>query len=118
MAAAGERGCSETAPGARPRGRHGAVLQGDHLVSLRALGALGLGEFDPLAVAQRAVAFTDDGTEMDEEVFAILTLDESKALCVVEPFHGSSLSFRHVLHSSTNDLTRSLRLETNDHDDP
>lgn len=70
-------------------------LECDHLVSLRALGALGFDEFDTLAVVQRAVTFTDNRAEVHEQVLAILALDEAVAFAVVEPLDGTSLLFRH-----------------------
>jgi hypothetical protein len=68
-------------------------LQRYDVVCLRAFLTRGLGEFDPLAVFEGAVAFTGDGAVVDKEIFAILALDKTKTFRTVEPFDGSSLSF-------------------------
>jgi len=46
-------------------------------------------ELNLVALIQRAVAISTDRLKMDENVFAVLTSDEAKALGSVEPFDCS-----------------------------
>src|SRR5690606_6706390 len=79
--------------------RPGAVLRragdrskahADHVLRSRPLLALDEVELHPLALAQRLEALTQDRGVVHEAVpVSILRLDESKALAVVEPLHGS-----------------------------
>lgn len=68
-------------------------LQRDYVVRLRAFLAGNFGEFNRLAIDEIAMAFSDDGTEMDKEVFAVLAFDKTITFVAVEPFNGSGLSF-------------------------
>jgi hypothetical protein len=64
-------------------------------VSLQALLAAGHGERDLLAFLQALEALGLDGTEMDEDVLAILTADETEALGIVEPLDGTHFTIGH-----------------------
>ena len=55
----------------------------------RALGVLFDVELDRLAVAERPEPLALDPTEMDEQLFAVVSLNETVALGVVEPLDGS-----------------------------
>src|SRR5947208_8040241 len=56
---------------------------------LSALGALHDLELNSLTLGQRLVPLLRDGGEVDEDVLATLTLDESVALLVRKPLHGA-----------------------------
>src|SRR6266536_1146578 len=56
---------------------------------LSALGALHDLELNSLTLGQRLVPLLRDGGEMDEDILATLTLDESVALLVRKPLHGA-----------------------------
>src|SRR3989442_14613604 len=56
---------------------------------LSSLGAMNAHELNSLTLGQRLVALLRDGGEVDENVLATLTLDESIALLVREPLHGA-----------------------------
>ena len=53
------------------------------------------------AFVERAISAGFDSGEMDENVFAIFTLDESEAFCGVKPLHGTC--FFHVSSTSSYD---------------
>ena len=68
----------------------GPGSDGADLVGLRALGALGDLELDPLGLVERAVALDVDGGVVNEHVGAAAVLgDETEALLSVEPLHGA-----------------------------
>ena len=68
----------------------GPGSDGADLVGLRALGALGDLELDPLGLVERAVALVVDGGVVNEHVGAAAVLgDETEALLSVEPLHGA-----------------------------
>src|ERR1700675_975996 len=56
---------------------------------LSALGALHDLELNSLTLGQRLVPLLRDGGEVNEDVLATLTLDESVALLVRKPLHGA-----------------------------
>src|SRR6185437_381972 len=68
---------------------------GLHLVSLQAFRPLDDIEGDLLAFLQGLEAGAGDRAEMHEHVFTIFAADETKALGIVEPFHGAGLTLRH-----------------------
>src|ERR1041385_99826 len=82
-------------------GRYGAALR----LAARSSSAdvLGLQAFLPLRHFERhALAFLQgaetragDRTEVNKHVRAILAADESKTLCIVEPFHSTDLTISH-----------------------
>jgi hypothetical protein len=62
---------------------------------LGSLGALFDIELDPLALLQIAIPIALNGREMDENVLAAFTLDETETLITIEPLHCTSYTFRH-----------------------
>jgi len=69
------------------------VSERDDVVCLRAFIAGHFDELHALPFFQGAMAFTDDRTEMHEQVFTTLALDESVTFTTVEPFNGSGLFY-------------------------
>lgn len=67
----------------------------DDVLSLGAFLALGDGEFHLLTLFQVTEAFAADGAEVDEDVRATLTGDETEALGAIEPLHGALNAFCH-----------------------
>ena len=65
----------------------------DDVVRLRAFVTGHFDELHALPFFQGAMAFTDDRTEMHEQVFTTLALDESVTFTTVEPFNGSGLFY-------------------------
>jgi len=68
-----------------------------HVRRLEALGAFGHFKLDRLAFIERLIALGLDGREMDENIFATLSLYETKAFTSVEPLYCSL--FFHVIPS-------------------
>ena len=64
-------------------------LEASHVRRLEALGTGGNFEFDRLALVQRLVTIRLDGREVDENIFATLALNETKAFTCVEPLNCS-----------------------------
>ena len=62
---------------------------------LRPLRSVGDLELDPIILGEALEAVTLDGREVNENVGAVLLLDEPETLGVVEPLHGTSESFSH-----------------------
>jgi hypothetical protein len=56
--------------------------------SLRPLRSVGDLELDPIIFGEALEAVSLDGREVNENVWAVLLLDEPKTLGVVEPLHG------------------------------
>src|SRR5260221_12164164 len=54
-------------------------------------------ELDLLTFGQVAETVTLNGGEMDENVLSTFALDKAEALITIEPFDGTSYSFRHCL---------------------
>src|SRR3546814_5736295 len=77
------------------------TLQRLYRIGLQALLALHDGEADLLAFRQALEALGPDRTEMDEDILAILAADESEALGIVEPLHGSGFTLYHLDRKST-----------------
>ena len=65
----------------------------DDVVRLRAFVTGHFDELHALPFFQGAMAFANDRTEMNEQVFAALALDETVAFATVEPLHGSGLFY-------------------------
>ena len=85
----------------RPGGRAGRQreplgLQGDDLVGLWSFLTSDFVEADLLSFMQCFAAFSNDGTEMDEEIGTGLSGDETITLVIVEPFDSAGLLFRHI----------------------
>ena len=61
---------------------------------LRTLLTLGYRKLDLLTFIEGAVALAGigDGTEVDEQIGTVLTLDKTVSLGIVEPLHGSRLT--------------------------
>jgi hypothetical protein len=72
--------------------RCGTFLESGNVRSLQTLGSLSHFEFNGLAVVQRFVAVALDSRKMNENVFAGLALNETKALARVEPLYRSLFS--------------------------
>ena len=64
-------------------------LEASHVRRLEALRTGGHFELDRLAFVQRLVTIRLDGREVDENIFATLALNETKAFTCVEPLHCS-----------------------------
>ena len=64
-------------------------LENLYVFSLPALGAALHVEADCLTFLQRTVAVRLDGREMNENVFAVLSLNEAKTLVAIEPLNCS-----------------------------
>ena len=67
-------------------------LEGGDARCLQALGSLGHFEFNRLRLVQRLISLRLNRGEMDENVLAGLTLDESKALAGIKPLYCSLFS--------------------------
>jgi len=85
----------------RPGNRAGRLreppgLHGDDLVGLWSFLTSDFVEADLLSFVQCFAAFSNDGTEMDEEIGTGLSGDESITLVIIEPFNGAGLLFRHI----------------------
>ena len=65
------------------------LLETGDVRSLQALGTRGDFEFDCLAFVQRLIAIPLNSGEVDEDVFARLSLDETKAFTGVKPLYCS-----------------------------
>jgi len=74
-------------PDQNPARPHG--LEASHVRRLEALRTGGHFELDRLAFVQRLVTIRLDGREMDENIFATLALNETKAFTCVEPLNCS-----------------------------
>ena len=59
---------------------------------LQALRTVGYFEFNRLPVVQRLIPLRLNRGEVNENVLAVLALDESKSLAGIEPLHGSLFS--------------------------
>ena len=75
-----------------------AKLNGRHVLCLPALGSFDDVELHRLAFLQTPEAIRLNSREVNENIFAILAADETKALRVIEPlndslFHGVTCSF-------------------------
>ncbi len=73
-------------------------LNGRHVLCLPALRSLDDVELHGLAFFETTKTVCLNSREVNENVFAILAADETKALCVIEPlndslFHGVTCSF-------------------------
>jgi hypothetical protein len=71
--------------------------------TLTVLTTLVLGLFAGSLLTE-ALAGALDGTEVDKHVLAAFRGDEAKALGVVEPLHGSSLTIRHISNPCCNKM--------------
>jgi len=80
----------------------GLKLQNYDVSSLQTLGAFFDGEFHLLAFLQVLEAFAFDGREVDENIGAAFALDESEALCAIEPFNRTDYTIRHFLPPKQN----------------
>jgi hypothetical protein len=67
-------------------------LEGGDVRRLQAFGTLGDFEFNRLAFVQRFVTLRLNRGEVDENVLAVLALDESKSLAGVKPLYCSLFS--------------------------
>src|SRR4051812_20464451 len=68
-------------------------LESLYVLCLEALGALHDVELHSLAFLKALESVGLDGREVNEYVFAILTADESKSLCIVKPLYCSLFHF-------------------------
>src|SRR5690554_5484674 len=66
-----------------------------HVLGLQPFLALGYVELDLLPFHQSAVPFATNGAEVHEHIRTRLTLNEAKALGIVEPFNRTGLPIRH-----------------------
>lgn len=73
------------------------ILEYDDVLSLQALGAFSNCELYALSFFQIAVTITNDGIEMDEDVFALCTGNETVAFATIEPLYRTLFFFRHDL---------------------
>ncbi len=81
-----------------------------HLFGLQAFLALHDTELDLLSFLQGLVAISDDLTKVDEHIIlACSTLDETKALGVVEPLHRSRFAICHTVKPSESDVAAVLK---------
>jgi len=64
---------------------------------LGSFGTLLNNELDFLTFSQVAETVTLNSGEMDENVLSTFALNEAEALITIEPFDGTSYSFRHCL---------------------
>jgi len=71
-------------------------LQRDDFVGLWSFLTSDFVEADLLSLAQCPAAFSNDGTEMYEEIGTGFSGDESVSLVIIEPFDGAGLLFRHI----------------------
>lgn len=67
------------------------ALQDGYVVSLRAFLPLDFDEADCLAFLQGFETTAVDGTEVNKQIATLVALDETVALCFIEPLNGSSL---------------------------
>ena len=77
-----------------------------HALRLRALLPLDNFELNIIAFLEALVTLGLDGTVVDEHIGTIIAADETKALCVIKPFHFTFNS-RHVPYSRAVLKTRS-----------
>jgi len=91
-------GCCKTQHPVRSLGLVQVRLRkGNNILRLGAFLALDNVKFYTLSFIQIAVAFTDDGVEMDKNITASITFDETVTLRTIEPFDGTLFSSGHDL---------------------
>ena len=77
------------------RGKNGLRFCLCYVRGLRTLWSIGDLELDPVILGEALEAVSLDGREVNENVWAVLLLDEPKTLGVVKPLHGTCESFTH-----------------------
>lgn len=76
---------------------HHLVLDRDYIFCLGAFLAIRYVEFNLLAIGQSFEAIALDGTEMNEHIGAIFTLDKAESFGFVKPFNRTCC-LRHTVY--------------------